>query len=487
MSVKVVLKNTVFYAVANAFQKGFSFLLLFVVALFLSPEEYGYLALIHVFSYFAQTIVTSTVHGSILRFYVDLEGEERKRFIGSVLTFTLSFGLLLFLVVTLKGQALVSALFPKSSFGFYPLYALSLGIVFFTIPQPMVNSIFRIKEKPRYIVTLVIVNSLANATFISLFLILLRQGLEGLLRGQLLAAILIFCFYFYLIRNEYLLKFDWRLLKPALIFSFPLMPYLFLEFLRGRAGIYILEKSVEAGQIGIYYFGANLGFAMSAIVSTFAAAYSPRMFILLKEKPLETAKEEFKKIFLYIYLLMLIGFVGLSLFSEEIIYLFFRQKYTDSYVLIPIIALSCFLGGVYLFFHNSFYWTKKTFYVSLCALIMTTTTVVSQFLLIPKISIMGAAIGLLVGAIAGLASGYIWGQKVFRMNYEFKKLLLISASAVTGVFGIAYLLPQGLFLWKIAGKLFLVFFIFWMALGITRIDFKTLLTQYRTLLRPSSF
>ena len=453
MSVKLVLKNTIFYALANAIQKGFSFLILFIVAMFLSTKEYGYLALINLFSNFAYMIVTSTIHGSTIRFYVDLEGEERKRFIGSTLIYVITFGLFLFLLIAIQGQSLVSTFFPNSNLSFYPLFAISLGIMFLTIPQPVVNAIFRIKEKPKHILVLVIISSTTIVAFVYLFLGILRKGLKGLLMGHFIAAFIIFWFFFYMIRKEYLFKFDWKLLKPALIFSLPLMPYIFLDFIRGRAGIYILEKFVETSEVGVFYFGANIGFAMNAIVSTFAAAYSPRMFILLKEKPLNTAKEEFSRVFLYIYLLMTSAFVFLSLFSEEVILLFFSEAYHGSYRIIPVITFSCFMGGVYFFFHNSFYWTKKTFYTSLCAFIMAVVTIIAQIILIPSLGIIGAALGFLLGQAAGLISGYIFGQKVFPMNYGFKKLAFFTIIAVASVFIMGYVWPGGISIWKIAVKI----------------------------------
>jgi len=416
---------------------------------------------------------------------VDLKGDERKKFIGSSLLFVITFGLVLIVLITVRGQYLISALFPKSNISFYPLFAISLGIMFFTIPQQIVNAIFRIKEKPKYILFLVIFSSTTMAIFITLFLVILRQGLRGLLTGQLIATFLIFWAYFYIIRKEYLLKFEWKLFKPALFFSLPLIPYLFLDFIRSRAGIYILEKFVETGKIGIYFFGANIGFAMSAIVSTFAAAYSPRMFNLLKEEPLNKVKEEFKKIFLYIYLLMLTGFAFICLFSEEVIILFFSEMYYDSYTIVPIITLSCFLGGVYLFFHNSFYWTKKTHYVSLSAFIMAAITILAQVILIPRLGITGAALGLLIGQISGLISGYIWGQKVFPMIYNFNKLAFISIFAILSVFVIGYLLPSGLIIWKIAIKLAAILLLIKMVLAIGKIDFKAGLNIYRDLLKSS--
>lgn len=482
MSIKLVLKNTVFYALANAIQKSSNFLILFIAAMFLNTKEYGYLAFIHLFSNLAYTIVISTTHGSTLRFYVDLEGEKRKKFIGSILIFVLSFGLIFFLFISIQGQSLVSALFPNSNLPFYPLFAMSLGIMFFTIPQPIVNSIFRIKEKPKQILILVILSSTIIVMFIYIFLGVLHLKLKGLLTGHLLASLIIFWLFFYMIRKEFFLKFDWKLLKPALIFSLPLIPYIFMDFVRSRIGIYILEKSVEMSEVGLYYFGVTMGMAMNAIVSTFAAAYSPRMFNLLKEKPLRIAKAEFSKIFLYIYLLMTLAFVSLSFFSEEIILLIFSDAYYDSYKIIPIIVLSCFTGGVYLFFHNSFYWTKKTYYTSLCALIMACITILAQILLIPPLGIMGAAFGLLLGQVAGLISGYILGQKVFPMNYGFKNLAYITSFAVACTFILGYLWPGGFSIWKIVVKILLILVLLKITLSKLDIDYKSIKNRFKDLL-----
>lgn len=452
MSKKIIFKNVVFYALANSIQKGFSFLTLFLVALFLNTKEYGSLALINILSSFVQMTVISTIQGSAMRFYIDLKGEERESFIGSLLIFILSIAIFVILVSFFLGQTLVGILFPNSNIPFYPLFAISILTVFFNVPQPVVNAVFRIKEQPRYILKMVFFNSSVALFLILLFLVAFRQGIKGFLLGQLVAAVVAFIVYFFMIRNEFRLTFRWSLLKPALIFSAPLIPYIFLDFVRSRMDVYLLEKYMTLDEIGIYYFGLNIGMVMAAIVSSFASAYSPRMFNLLNEKPIEAAKAEFKQIFIYIYILMILAFVFVSLFSEEIIFLFIN-KYQSSYKIIPMVSFSCFISGVYLFFHNSFYWTKKTYYVLICSVIMTVVTVLSEILLIPPLGIKGAALGLILGQLAGLLSGYFWGQKIFPMNYEFKRVAFITFFSVASVFAISYTLTNMLILWKLIIKI----------------------------------
>lgn len=455
MSTKIVFKNVLVYALSNSFEKGVRFFILFLAAFFLSTKEFGTLALINLFSSFVKVTIASTIQGSTIRFYIDLKGRARKEFIGSLLIFILSFCLFIILLFLFFSRPIVELLFPNSNIP-VSLFMISIFTIFFNIPQPIVNAIFRIKEQPKYILKMVIINSTIILSMVMVFMVILGGGIKGFLVGQFIAGLFVFCIYFYMIHKEFILTFSWELIKPALIFSFPLIPNIFINFIKSRSDIYILEKFSPLEEIGVYYFGFAIGMAMAAVVSSFAAAYSPRMFNLLSEKTVSVAKAEFKKIFKYIYILMVFAFVLLSFFSEEVLFLLPNTKYHESYKIIPLISLSCFITGIYLFFQNSFYWTKKTYYVLICSIIATIITVISQLTLIPFLGIKGAAIGLILGQTVGLLSGYFLGQKAFPMNYEFRKLALFSLFSIGCVFIMGYTVANGFILWKLSIKIFLI-------------------------------
>jgi O-antigen/teichoic acid export membrane protein len=255
-----------------------------------------------------------------------------------------------------------------------------------------------------------------------------------------------------------------------------------MDFLRNRSAIYFLEKSVEIKEVGLYYFGLSVGMIMNAITSAFATSYSPRMFNLFREQPLELAKREYAKIFQYIFLLMNIACVVIGLFSEEFV-LLFMPKYVRSYTIIPLITFSYFLGGVYLFFHNSFYWVKKTSLVSLSSFGMCVITIFAQVLLIPRHGIVGSAFGLFIGQVAGLMIGYLLSQKAFPMNYHFKAIILVSIISMISVFLISLWTPTEFSIWRFGLKLSALCTVFLMTIKKFKVTAKSVWPQVKAILK----
>jgi O-antigen/teichoic acid export membrane protein len=139
-------------------------------------------------------------------------------------------------------------------------------------------------------------------------------------------------------------------------------------------------------------------------------------------------------------------FVLLTLFIEDLIRVrigsvhFIHPDYWSGALIIPVILLAYAFNGAYVNFLIGVYLEKKTSVLPAVFGIGAVVNIVANFLLIPAYGIMGAAYATLL-SYAALAIGiYVPSQKLYRIDYEWKKIVGLLA-VVTLVVSVSRLFP----------------------------------------------
>ena len=85
-SIKRVLKNSSIYSFINVLQKAISFFLLPIYTAFLTPGDYGLVALISSFFGFIALLIMLALNGAISRYYFVYKNDEKrvKEFLGTI-------------------------------------------------------------------------------------------------------------------------------------------------------------------------------------------------------------------------------------------------------------------------------------------------------------------------------------------------------------------------------------------------------------------
>ncbi|MCY7361404.1 MAG: polysaccharide biosynthesis C-terminal domain-containing protein, partial [Ignavibacteria bacterium] len=109
-----------------------------------------------------------------------------------------------------------------------------------------------------------------------------------------------------------------------------------------------------------------------------------------------------------------------------------------------------FMPGIYI--------EKKTKYLPLITGLGAIANVIANFILIPKLSYMGAAIATLISYAVMMTGIYLVAQKFYKINYEYKKigLIFLSLTIVTSLYFFAINTIQIIWFIKI---LFVILFI----------------------------
>jgi len=223
-------------------------------------------------------------------------------------------------------------------------------------------------------------------------------------------------------------KINRRLWKQLLIYGLPLV-------IVGLGGMindvvdrllldYLLPHSEEANNtvIAIYQGAYLFAMAINIFIQVFKFGAEPFFF---NEMAKENARETYARIMKFFVIGTCWMFLGIVLFRDVWVHLLDIRKhpeYAEGMRVIPQLALAYVCLGIY---YNLAVWyklTNRTRAGATITLIGTVVTLGLNFWWIPRYSYVGCAWASLLCYLVMMLVSYVWGQKVYRVPYESKKL-----------------------------------------------------------------
>ena len=289
------------------------------------------------------------------------------------------------------------------------------------------------EQKAKHFAMLKIFNITVNL-FLNLGLILgLGMHAEGVFLANLLASGFTFLAMIGMVVRRLTFRFPAGLYKEILKFGLPYIP-------AGLAGIAmqvidrpIVKALTNDTTLGIYQLNYRLGIFMMLIVGMFDYAWRP--FFLNHAKDPD-AKPLFAKVFTYYVLGAMSIFLTVSLFIEDIVRMkffgkqFFPPVYWQGVEIVPWVLLAYVFTGAYVVFVVGVYLEKKIKYLPYVTGAGALLNVGANFLLIPKIGILGAALSTLLSYMAMAVGMYFASQRFYRVEYEWNNVLKIVGTAI---------------------------------------------------------
>lgn len=190
---------------------------------------------------------------------------------------------------------------------------------------------------------------------------------------------------------------------------------------------YLLPGDIDAqAQIGIYGANYKLAILMTLFIQMFRYAAEPFFFA---ESDKKNARETYSQVMTYFVIFTLIIFLGITLFMDVFKY-FIGPAFWAGLMIVPIVLAAKLFLGV---FYNLSVWyklTNKTLYGAAIAIFGAVITIVLNIILIPKYGFIGSAWANFFCYLGMMLISYFWGRKIYKVNYEIKKLLVYALLAV---------------------------------------------------------
>lgn len=384
-------KNTYVYLFSNILNAAIPFILLPILTRYLSPGEYGQIAMF-------QTMLTgigafiglNTVGAANRKFYDDnLNDGDVRSFNGSCLQILIFTLLVAFLVVFVSEGYLSSFLSISPEWLYLSLLVSScMFLINFRLGQ------WQVRKYAKKYGLLQVGNSFLNMSLTLILIIFYNKGAQGRIDALLYAGVVCASIGISLLYKDKLVSLsavNKVHIKEALNFGMPLVPHVFGAFLLTAADRFVINDKLGLAEAGIYMVAVQVSMAFTIVFDAINKAYVPWLFEKLKRN------DEKEKIRIvkntYIYFVCVLSLAGLSfLVGPLIISLVVGDEYRSAGTVIGWLCLGQIFGGMYLMVTNYIFYAKKTGKLSLVTIISGLLNLLSMIVLVNYLGVQGAAI-----------------------------------------------------------------------------------------------
>ncbi|SEW03313.1 oligosaccharide flippase family protein [Chitinophaga arvensicola] len=412
------LKSTVIYAIGDIIPKILAFISFPILTSYLSTEDYGIVNYINSISMFLIVFNILNLNTFYIIHYFKCETvKDQKQLLGNLTIFISLFNLAILAFFIIAGYIFDQNF--NAKIAFFPYIFLGVLANFFNVFSILPLASFRVKKQPLMFAGMSISKNVLQLLITVLLVIVYKMLALGVLYSILIAAIVFFFYYVYYTLNNADFIFNYQQIKSALLFSLPLVPGTLAYLLINLLDRVIIARYLSLSDLGIYGTAATLGLLINIVSTGFYQALEPLIFKKYSESGF---KQEFIRIRKMMLVVLLVTAMGIALYSQEFLFFMSAPSFHHAYIYLPILLLGGIMAGINMLYSTLITASGHTKTNSLNIIIGCVVSIPLNFLLVPHIGVMGAAIAFM------LAFGIILGLSVYKSNFRFlsfKELLAI--------------------------------------------------------------
>ena len=208
---KSIVKNTTIYTLGNILPQAVGFILLPIYTKYLTPHDYGIVSSMQVLSTVFILLFTFSIDKSVYRLYFDYKTEEDKKDYLGTISISLFIISTVILILIFLFKNFISQIY--SSIEFYPFFFFSILAAFFSIYSLIPKIYFQVNSKPKPFFILYISQFLLNTLIVLWFIVFREEGAVGLLKGNMIANLIMLPFYLYILQDIVNFKLKFEVLK----------------------------------------------------------------------------------------------------------------------------------------------------------------------------------------------------------------------------------------------------------------------------------
>ncbi len=443
--------DTAIYGVSTIVGRFLTFLLTPIYANILLPSELGIVATVYAYVAFLNVVYGYGMESAYMKYASTLEFGDEKTTFSIPFTSVALTSILFSLVITWESSRVAGLISLAQDYGKIITYAAWILCLDALAVVPFASLRMARKAKQFAMIKLagIVVNVICNVVL----LVRYHMGVEGIFLSGVLSSAFTVLLLLPSILNQWTFVWLPRLFRVLLRFGLPTVPAGIASMMIQVIDRPILEVLTDKATVGVYQANYRLGIFMMLIVSMFDFAWRPFFFTHARDKD---AGDLFGKVLTYFLLLMISVLLFLSFFLEDVVkiplffgYSILPSPYWGGLSIIPVILLAYLFLGVSNTVVAGIYIEKKTQYLPLVTFLGAAANIGTNYLLIPQMGMMGAAVATLVSYALMAFVLYHLSLRFFSVRYETARILKLVASACI-VFGLSQIINVGSWqiLWK---------------------------------------
>lgn len=401
-------QNVFVYMFSDLLAKGIPFLLIPIYTLYLTPTQFGNIA---VFNIIVEIMIIFVIMGGNSYYRVQyFKTTDKETLLGSIVS---NF------VVTIPVALLLSSLFiffeldptKHSSFWLYTalIIAVSQSVVLLAL------ALFQCQGSALFI-GIINLSSAAIAGIATVVLLQFGYKEEARYIAYLVASLIAMLLSFYIYKKS---QRRWPKLtqvhcKPALSFGFGVLPHALSWWARTGMDRVIIAKFISVYQVGLYSIAAQLSLIVIVFSNAVNQAFTPKiMQMLSEEKYGQTVKLCLKVIVIYFLICS-----GIALASPLIFKLFINGKFIEAQALLPLLCVVAFFQAVVTLLSNFLYFFKQVKLLSSITFFTSILHVVIAFSIVERYGVQGIIwSSILTYILSAIAISIVAMRSIKRTHY----------------------------------------------------------------------
>lgn len=413
-----------YYMLSELVNKGSSYGMLLVLSYFLTDIQYGQITLFN--SILTLAVVFASLdltRNYITRMFFD-KSTNVKDVIESIVSFLIIFNVVLIIMIALIA--------PIKEIYSIPTNLISMGILvaIFMSNFDILSAILVAKEKKIFYFVVSAIYSVG--TFIicmAVYFIFPKSGIYAFIGAKLILSIIssVFSVVFFVQKYKIRFRIQWHIIKPAILYSAPLMLHTISGFLLNYLDRFMINDMIGTSETAIYSFSHNLAMVLSIAATALNQSFLPKFYRMVEEKNYKSID----KIIGHNTFLLVSITILYTIFIDNIMFVF-PAYYRSQYLLTFMLIFSYAIFHGYVIFSNYLYYMKKTGLVFINTFAAGIINIVLNYFFIKQYGYIGATAATLISHGIMYCTFYLTSRRLFGNNiYSFNKmsLALVGSSA----------------------------------------------------------
>jgi O-antigen/teichoic acid export membrane protein len=424
---KKLSKDTFSYGLGTILQKLITMFLFPIYARLLSPADFGTQDLVLSVVNILVMFLILGMDSAVMQNYYECDEIEKKKLVSTFLWFELIISIPVIVIISIFAKPICFIFFKDSELSSYLILGIA-SIPFSLLGGAMMNTL-RLTFQTKKFIILSTFGILSQVVLAILLVILFRLGVFGVLMSILISYFLQSLIGFFLTFKDFSFKVSFFWLPRLLEIGIPLIPAALSFWVMSYANRFFLVKYASLEEVGLLSVINRISSILLLFLSAFSTAWGPYAYNLATDK--ELARIAFGKILTLFTLFSMFGAVVLSLFSRELILILASSVYEKGASLVIVYSLSSVLWGVLYIVGIGTGLAKKNHHYTIAVILGAVICIILNYLLIPIYGVAGAAYSTLAGNLLATVYMYFAGQYYFRVQYDFRKLIIIVCILLT--------------------------------------------------------
>ncbi len=441
-SAKGLAKDMSIYGISTILSQLISFFLLPLYTSYLSPQDYGILSLVGVFSGGYSILSNFGVGSAVFRFAGMADSEDVKKVYLDNAQFANIAINLFFLVLSVGFSSFLAYwLFQSNDYRLFLIFGIFNGLLTSLAAVPL--SFLRIQRRTPKIAVSSLINLFVSVGCTFTALIVLELGVLGALIGSALGSFASLLYLVFNINIPRWVNLSMVRMKELLRYALPMLPHKFFGFSLPMLSQVLLARFLTLGDLGLYSVAYKFCLPLVLFTNLFQKSFSPYRFEILKAE--NESRNLFRNFNLLYLLLVSLGYTAINLFGSTVIELITNIRYHQAGQYIPFIALIPVAQGMYFIFGTGIEFSKSPKYLPVISGLGVAAVIVFSLLLIPRIGIHGAGLATSIGWLLMALAVLGYAQSHYQISYAWPGIFFIFILTAATVCCFLFVTDQSLF------------------------------------------